>query len=758
MKFVLLYLLTVPCWLTAQIDFNDYQTIQSSGQIPTDFTAQTYEKIEEGLTVQRDGMSRIEQREFLEKTGYAIDDLLHSGLVVYGDELSNYISAIADDLLSDNPQLRSELRFYTLKSNVTNAFSTDQGIIFVTTGLLGQLANEAQLAYILAHEISHYTEKHVVESFNWSRDQRFSHNWISQMSVYKKEREFEADKLAIDMYRKAGYSKDELVSTFDVLLYSYLPFDEIKVAQSYFSSDQMYLPPFMFPEKEYEIKADEHEDDSNSTHPNIAKRKEAVKKELEAVTGTWEQAKFKQPEETFVLIRDIARFENVRTSILNTNYGDAVYSIYLLEQKFPNSMYLKRMKAQSWLGLYQYEKLGQISKVIKATKEYEGFSADVHYMIRKFNRSSLTTMSVRQIYDIYQANSTDPEIKAIYSFLLNELGRDDKFNLSDYSALTFQQAVDSSLALIEKQSLDSLTLPLEVTTDTLTVEEPAKKKTKYDRIKTKTAVSTEIVVGESIDSIKYYLYGLSDIITDSSFLKNLEDERAIEKERQNRRDAFDALSSREQKKILKKNQYNYLEIGCKELIVVEPKVYSYKKSGVDNVKSEQLEETFSEALSESAQLADISLYSIDSRSLDQNGSKGFNERTALLTCLRQIGNNNYKVNPFPVDFSLLRELEGNYGTSNVLFTIVEHSFNPNIRAGYFLYTILFPPALPFMAATYIPIQLMQANKTEITLVMLDIKTGEVIFGDSHYLNEPVKKLNLGAHMYDLFMHLKTNPR
>ena len=207
---------------------------------------------------------------------------------------------------------------------------------------------------------------------------------------------------------------------------------------------------------------------------------------------------------------------------------------------------------------------------------------------------------------------------------------------------------------------------------------------------------------------------------------------------------------------MKKNQYNYLEIGCKELIVVEPKVYSYKKSGVDNVKSEQLEETFSEALSESAQLADISLYSIDSRSLDQNGSKGFNERTALISCFRQIGNNNYKVNPFPVDFGLLRELEGNYGTSNVLFTIVEHSFNPNIRAGYFLYTILFPPALPLMAATYIPVQLMRGNKTEITMVMLNINSGEIVFGDSHYLNEPVKKLNLGAHMYNLFLHLKTD--
>ena len=186
----------------AQTDFNEYKTLQSAGNPPEDFTIETYAKIEEGLKEGRSEIgNQIEQRKFLEQTGYAIDELLHSGLVVYGDPLSNYVTEVANKLLKNNRKLRDELRFYTLKTNNTNAFSTDQGIIFVTSGLVSQLTSEAQLAFILAHEISHYTEKHVVETFTWKKNKKFRDDWIGQMSIYSKEKEFDADRIAVEMYR-----------------------------------------------------------------------------------------------------------------------------------------------------------------------------------------------------------------------------------------------------------------------------------------------------------------------------------------------------------------------------------------------------------------------------------------------------------------------------------------------------------------------------------------------------------------------------
>ena len=56
-------------------------------------------------------------------------------------------------------------------------------------------------------------------------------------------KEFEADKLGVKMFHDAGYSEDEIFATFDVLMYSYLPFDEIEFPTTYFSNENIFIPP-----------------------------------------------------------------------------------------------------------------------------------------------------------------------------------------------------------------------------------------------------------------------------------------------------------------------------------------------------------------------------------------------------------------------------------------------------------------------------------------------------------------------------------
>ena len=319
----------------SQVDFDNYSTLMSKGPIPEDFTKETYNKLAEDLKTDRANLSNSQEKIFFEGTNYAIDEILHSGVVIYGDEISNYISEIADRLLQKEGDLRSKLRFYTIKSNSANAFSTDQGIVFVTTGLIAQLTSEAQLAYILAHEIAHYTEKHVVETFDWKTKNGRQNDRIERLSQYSKDKEFEADKIGIHMYNEAGYSVDEIFSTFDVLMYSYLPFDEIEFPFTYFNSSKIFIPTSLFPTKKYEIKAEEDFDDEFSSHPNIKKRKEAAEMEIGTISN-WENTTQFLGDDRFHLVRNIARFESVRSDIIDASYGNAIYSVFLLEKDFPN--------------------------------------------------------------------------------------------------------------------------------------------------------------------------------------------------------------------------------------------------------------------------------------------------------------------------------------------------------------------------------------------------------------------------------------
>lgn len=717
----------------SQVDFNNYITIQSVGAIPEDFTSLTYNKLKDDLQNGDSELNPYEKKVFYEGINYAIDDILHSGYVTYGDEISEYINDIANKLLRKDKKLRSELRFYTLKSTASNAFSTDQGIVFVTTGLIAQLTSEAQLAYILAHEISHYTEKHVVETFSFKSDNR--RQTLEQMSVYSKDKEFEADKIGLELYQKAGYSKDEVLPTFDVLMYSYLPFDEVDISADYFFvNDSIYIPTSIFPEEKFEIKAEEDEDDSRSSHPNIKKRKDAVIIEFDELSeGRWKTDVNKLGEERFLHVRNLARFENVRSDVAEAKYANALYSIYILESEYPESMFLKRMKAQAWLGLLMYRLENEISHTIDRKSDYEGAVASVHYMIRNFRKDELEAFALLQLYELVKTNAQDAEISLIWDFALKTVVEKDNFELSDFSHQSYYVAKEK----YNKSLVDTLKV---TTSDTV-----SKKKSKYDRIKKKRSLDAP----ESFDSTKFYKYILHQMIDDENFTDKYEALRDELKEREKEEEDLDKLPYNEQKKVYAQQELDRLKLGIDDLIVVEPTVLSYKSNGVDRVKSEKMEKMFSEAILEASDDVGMNIYSIDKNSLEKEGTHGFNERSTLLNMVGQLFVNE-DVEPFPVDYQLLQEIQNNYGTSKVMFSLVENGYHANISfVGAFSSIVFFP-----IGMVYFPIAFMTGNNTEMNLIILDIEKASIIAGESHFVKDSARKHIIGAHLYSIFSQLK----
>ena len=60
---------------------------------------------------------------------------------------------------------RPELKFYfaAIESPEINAYAAPGGYVFVTTAALDQMHDEAELAGVLAHEIAHVSDRHIVE-------------------------------------------------------------------------------------------------------------------------------------------------------------------------------------------------------------------------------------------------------------------------------------------------------------------------------------------------------------------------------------------------------------------------------------------------------------------------------------------------------------------------------------------------------------------------------------------------------------------
>ncbi len=715
--------------LFSQKDFNNFTSTQSVGNISQDFSSLTYEKIKADLKESKRELSKSKEKKFLKNIHYGIDDILHSGLVIYGDDISNYVSSVADKLLAKDITLRSKLRFYTIKSNTSNAFSTDQGIIFVTTGLISQLTSEAQLALILAHEISHYTENHVVESFEVASNN--THRNIVDLSIYSKEHEIEADKKGLSLYKAAGYSKNEVLPTFDVIMYSYLPFDEIEVPFNYFNTSNMFIPKSLFPYKKYEIKAIEDYDDSESSHPNIKKRKDEITTEIESLKN-WGDNIFFLGKSKFEYVRNICRFESVRTDILNSNYGDAIYAIFILEKEFKNSLYLKRMKAQAWLGLAQYKENGNISQTLDKTSELEGEIATIHYFIKKLNKDGLFTIALRQIYDLKKENPKDKQLDAIYNYLIKELVFSKNFKLDKYSTKNFESAsnefIQNKLNPAKKEQESTETEP--------------KSKNKYDKIKTKKNADNI----ENFDSTKFYFYGISDIIVDPIFTDVLSKYSGELDKDEKKQLEFDRLSTKQQRKINKREEIEQLYLDINDIIVVEPMVLSYdKKENLDLIKSEKLKHDFSIAIDDAAKDAQIKTYTIDRDNLAIKGTEAFNERNTLFGFINQISQED-NFNIFPVDFELLEEIKNNHSASKVLFTMVQHHENRKFTLLGFCCALGVYPVLPI----YIPYNLLTSQDTEFNAIILDLDEAKIEIGTSYFSKDTPRKNNLGAHMFNLF--------
>jgi tetratricopeptide (TPR) repeat protein len=92
----------------------------------------------------------------------AVDDQYEKrGLVLHAPDLQAYIDSAGNRVLGNRLVPEKVIyRFLVLRDPIVNAFALPNGSIYITTGLLALLENEAQLAGVLGHEAAHVYERH----------------------------------------------------------------------------------------------------------------------------------------------------------------------------------------------------------------------------------------------------------------------------------------------------------------------------------------------------------------------------------------------------------------------------------------------------------------------------------------------------------------------------------------------------------------------------------------------------------------------
>ncbi|HVT46165.1 MAG TPA: M48 family metalloprotease [Vicinamibacterales bacterium] len=147
--------------------------------------------------------------------------------VVQDPAIHKYVTLVGTVLAQASSRPKLPWTFIVLDTDGINAFAAPGGFIHITRGALALIQNEAELADVLGHEISHVTEKHTLNAITKSKaislgaeatrsdilsqaaDRGYS---ILLENKYDRGDELDADKVGVALANRVGYAPTGLAA------------------------------------------------------------------------------------------------------------------------------------------------------------------------------------------------------------------------------------------------------------------------------------------------------------------------------------------------------------------------------------------------------------------------------------------------------------------------------------------------------------------------------------------------------------------
>lgn len=379
---------------------SEMELFKSKGEIPDVFLENSFSKIEKDIKVQKEKNSKnyrkYKEKKFIKRTHFQLDNLLKSGSVIFGTDENDFINNIARDIIESNSQFQLDhLEFYILKSSEVNAFSTHQGLIFLTTGLLAKVKSESEISFVLCHEISHNLLNHSIEKYdeiekelkrikdkNYFIEKRF----VNKISEYSIGNEYSADSLGFSLYKNTRYKIEGAKEALVTLSHSNLSYLDFDVDSTCFNSREYNFPKSLFKvEKEAELKESGEVSEQLSilqkslkkykgtveaeskgekpklkikTHPKIEHRIFSVNSKIRQTKIEHKNSKIRNVSNSdFEEFQKQIRFNFVYQLMIETNYVSTVYESFVYEKKYGLDDKIKEYRAKSLYALSKYRLL-----------------------------------------------------------------------------------------------------------------------------------------------------------------------------------------------------------------------------------------------------------------------------------------------------------------------------------------------------------------------------------------------------------------
>lgn len=401
-----------------------YPGFQPEGDIPEEFLRSVKESYQHSLASQTDFSS--EQADFHLQNAYQVQQMLSSGKVLFNDDATLYLNMLANQILRNRPELQTSLRFFAVKAPEINAFATNNGLILVNIGLLAHVEHEAQLAFILCHEISHYLHQHPLDIYlnglgqaNSSASTTLPGESSATLSTrYTREKELEADRLGWELFLEAGYDPQAGLDAFELVQKAGQAYEE-----TVFDLSWLNVSTVSFPET-YRLDTVVTPVDNASparlaTHPDPEQRKAILEEFIELQTpdsGVTELLTHID----FEPLRLRCRYEVIRLQLMQREYEQALYHTYCLEQNNSDSE-LSRFKAIAMYSIAKYANEGQLWDIHQDYLFVHGEQQRLNYLIEQLQPEELTAIALHHVWQIHRIYPEDEALRLMSRELMEAL-------------------------------------------------------------------------------------------------------------------------------------------------------------------------------------------------------------------------------------------------------------------------------------------------------------------------------------------------
>ncbi len=351
-----------------------------------------YEKDSAGIT----GENKKYILEIYRSRFKSLDELFIDKEAVTSPEANGYINAIANEIISKNPELKKiQPRIFFSRAWWPNAYTTGEGSIVFNIDLFIKLQNESQAAFVMCHELAHLFLEHSNKKINKYINTIYSDEFQGKLKGLKKQQydkkdeldkleksfafnifrhsreyETEADSIGLHFMKNTGYDCKEALTCLALLD----EIDEEKMDYSQQLPKVFNFSEYPFRKRWIEKEAaffgvtkenndDKKLDDSIKTHPDCKLRIKTLEPILQRISKPGGQ-QYVQGQQQFAKLQEVFSFEEINHCFSSKKISLCLFNSIKLMGKYPQNAYLVTVTGKCFNEFYEKQKSHHLNNIV----------------------------------------------------------------------------------------------------------------------------------------------------------------------------------------------------------------------------------------------------------------------------------------------------------------------------------------------------------------------------------------------------------